>query len=51
LVPVVGLLAAYVAFGEQPAGLQWLGTAVVLLGLGVNQLGARLSTRLSRSAR
>ena len=42
LVPVVGLLAAYVAFGEQPAGLQWLGTAVVLLGLGVNQLGARL---------
>jgi O-acetylserine/cysteine efflux transporter len=41
LVPVVGLLAAYLAFGEQPVPLQWLGTSVVLLGLAVNQLGGR----------
>jgi O-acetylserine/cysteine efflux transporter len=42
LVPVVGLLAAYVAFGEQLSLLQVMGTVVVLLGLVVNQMGGRL---------
>jgi O-acetylserine/cysteine efflux transporter len=42
LVPVVGLLAAYVAFGEQLSLLQIMGTVVVLLGLVVNQMGGRL---------
>lgn len=39
LVPVVGLAAANLAFGEQLAGLQWLGTLGVLLGLLINQFG------------
>ena len=37
LVPVVGLSAAAVAFGEWPLPLQWAGAAAVLLGLAVNQ--------------
>lgn len=37
LVPVVGLWAAWVFFGEVPLPLQWLGTLGVLLGLVVNQ--------------
>ena len=37
VVPVVGLWAAVLVFGEQPALQQWLGTGVVLLGLVVNQ--------------
>jgi len=39
LVPVVGLWAAWAAFGEAPLPQQWLGTAAVLLGLVVNQSG------------
>ncbi|MGE0096776.1 MAG: EamA family transporter [Hydrogenophaga sp.] len=39
LVPVVGLWAAWVFFGELPLPQQWLGTGLVLLGLVVNQLG------------
>jgi len=34
---VVGLWAAVLVFGEQPALQQWLGTGVVLLGLVINQ--------------
>jgi len=41
LVPVVGLWAAWAAFGEQLAPLQWWGTAAVGCGLLVNQLGGR----------
>lgn len=41
LVPVVGLWAAWVAYGEAPLRLQWLGTGAVLLGLVVNQVGGR----------
>jgi len=37
LVPVVGMTAAAVAFGEKPAPLQWAGCAAVLLGLVINQ--------------
>jgi O-acetylserine/cysteine efflux transporter len=38
LVPVVGLWAAWVAYGEAPLGLQWVGTGAVLVGLVVNQV-------------
>ncbi|SEA57380.1 EamA family transporter [Variovorax sp. YR216] len=42
LVPVVGLAAAALCFGERPSPAQWLGTAAVLLGLMINQgFGAR----------
>lgn len=41
LVPVVGLLSALLLLGERPSGLQWLGTAGVLLGMVVNQFGGR----------
>ncbi|MDM0114556.1 EamA family transporter [Variovorax sp. J22R133] len=37
LVPVVGLAAAAICFGEKPTPAQWLGTAGVLLGLVTNQ--------------
>ncbi|MBD9423134.1 EamA family transporter [Achromobacter sp. ACM04] len=46
LVPVVGLWAASVAFGERLETLQWVGVACVLAGLLFNQLGGRwLRTR------
>ncbi|CAB5515086.1 putative amino-acid metabolite efflux pump [Achromobacter anxifer] len=46
LVPVVGLWAASMAFGESLEPLQWLGVACVLSGLVFNQLGGRwLRTR------
>lgn len=48
LVPVVGLVAAGVALAESPTPLQWMGTAGVLLGLVVNQFGARLAAALRR---
>jgi O-acetylserine/cysteine efflux transporter len=41
LVPVIGLLSAMLLLGELPTGLQWLGTAGVLLGMVVNQFGGR----------
>jgi O-acetylserine/cysteine efflux transporter len=40
LVPVVGLAAAGVVFGEVPLPLQWAGTGAVLLGLVINQTGS-----------
>jgi O-acetylserine/cysteine efflux transporter len=40
LVPVVGLWAAWFFFDERPLPLQWLGTALVLAGLLVNQAAA-----------
>lgn len=49
LVPVVGLLAAYFAFGEQLSLLQLLGTAAVFLGLVVNQMGGRFVLFASRA--
>jgi O-acetylserine/cysteine efflux transporter len=45
LVPVVGLWAAAVAFGERPLPLQWLGTVAVLLGLLINQGAAWFGRR------
>jgi O-acetylserine/cysteine efflux transporter len=46
LVPVVGLWAAWMFFGEWPLPLQWLGTGLVLMGLVVNQLGGWWSSAL-----
>jgi O-acetylserine/cysteine efflux transporter len=51
LVPVVGLLSAYLAFGEQLSLLQLLGTVGVLLGVVVNQMGGRFVLLASRSRR
>jgi len=45
LVPVVGLWAAAVVFGERPLPLQWAGTAAVLLGLLINQGAAWFKAR------
>ncbi|WP_367351175.1 EamA family transporter [Achromobacter animicus] len=46
LVPVVGLWAASMAFGERLQLLQWVGAGCVLAGLVINQVGARwLRTR------
>jgi O-acetylserine/cysteine efflux transporter len=46
LVPVVGLWAASAAFSERLSLAQWLGTAAVLLGVLINQIGPRLIARL-----
>jgi len=40
LVPVLGMSAAAIAFGERPQPLQWLGALLVLVGLVINQGGA-----------
>jgi O-acetylserine/cysteine efflux transporter len=48
LVPVVGLWAAWVFFGELPLPQQWLGTGLVLFGLVVNQLGGVLMARFGK---
>lgn len=39
LVPVVGLWAAWMFYGEAPLAAQWIGTGLVLMGLVVNQAG------------
>lgn len=41
LVPTLGLGTAAVVLGEQPTGLQWLGSVLVLAGLAVNMGLAR----------
>jgi O-acetylserine/cysteine efflux transporter len=41
LVPVVGLTASHVVFGETISGPEWLGIALLLAGLTNNVLGAR----------
>lgn len=49
LVPVVGLAAAWVVAGESLSWVELAGSAVVLGGLAVNSLGARLFGRLRGS--
>ena len=46
LVPVIGLIAAWVLLGEQPTLLQLIGTVVVLLGLVINMQGQALWRKL-----
>ncbi|MBX3608751.1 MAG: EamA family transporter [Hydrogenophaga sp.] len=50
LVPVVGLWAAWAAYGEAPVLQQWLGAAAVLGGLVINQIGGWWSGSRVRSA-
>jgi len=45
LAPIVGLWAAWAAFGEQLSTTQCLGASAVLLGLVINQLGLRRPSR------
>ena len=51
LVPVVGLWAAAMAFGEQPLPLQWAGTTAVLFGLLINQSATWIEARLKAARR
>ena len=46
LVPVVGLSSSAVLLGERLSSLQWLGAALVMLGLLVNVFGGRVWQRL-----
>ena len=48
LVPVVGLLAARVLLDEKVQSMQWLGIALVLLGLLVNLFWPRWRQRVRR---
>lgn len=46
LVPVVGLLSSAVFLDERLAAIQWLGGAIVMLGLAINVFGLLLWKRL-----
>ena len=46
LVPVVGLSSAWLLLGEGLSTAQWIGAAVVMLGLLINVFGARLLQQL-----
>lgn len=46
LVPVIGLVSAAVLLGEQLQIVQWVGGAIVMLGLVVNVFGPRLWSQL-----
>lgn len=48
LVPVVGLWAAWMAFGEAPTTRQWAGTVAVLAGLLIHQGAGWLAARRAR---
>ncbi|QXZ10341.1 EamA family transporter [Comamonas sp. Y33R10-2] len=48
LVPVIGLLAALIVLDEHPTGFQWLGAAIVLCGMLINQ-GIGLLSKLRTS--
>ncbi len=46
LVPVVGLSSAWLFLGEALSAVQWVGAAIVMLGLLINVFGARLLQQL-----
>jgi O-acetylserine/cysteine efflux transporter len=46
LVPVVGILAAWIALGERPNGAEWAGAAVVLVGLALTMRAIRPPRRV-----
>lgn len=46
LVPVVGLSSAWLFLGEALSAVQWLGAAIVMLGLLINVFGPRLLQQL-----
>ncbi|PLC50114.1 O-acetylserine/cysteine exporter [Pollutimonas subterranea] len=49
LVPVVGLISAAVFLGEHLASIQWMGGALVMLGLAINVFGLVLWNQLRNS--
>ena len=46
LVPVIGLSSAWLFLGEALSAVQWLGAAIVMLGLLINVFGPRLLQQL-----
>lgn len=46
LVPVVGIVSAWIALGEQPNGAEWAGAAVVLAGLALTMRAIRPPRRV-----
>ena len=48
LVPVVGMFAAWIFFGETSRPIELAGAVLVMAGLGLNVFGDRLRTSLSR---
>jgi O-acetylserine/cysteine efflux transporter len=42
LVPVVGLITAYLVFGETLNSLQWTGSLLLMSGLMINLFGGRI---------
>lgn len=51
LVPLVGLISASVFLDERLRAIQWLGGAVVMLGLIINIFGPRIASGLARRRR
>ncbi|TVP49838.1 MAG: DMT family transporter [Gemmatimonadales bacterium] len=47
LVPVVALLVAWAFLGEVPTALQWIGAAVILLGIVLARVGSRVPPRIA----
>ena len=50
LVPLVGLSAGWLVYGEALQPVHWIGGALLMLGLGVNLFGTRLMARLRSAA-
>ena len=50
LVPIVGLSSAWLFLGEALSSVQWIGAAIVMLGLLINVFGPRLLQRLRGAA-
>lgn len=48
LVPIVGLVSAALVLDEHLSALQWVGAAVVMLGLVINVFGPKIRQRLAR---
>lgn len=46
LVPLVGLSAGWLVYGEALQAVHWIGGALLMLGLGVNLFGGRVVARL-----
>lgn len=51
LIPVVGLGVSSVILGERPAPMDWVGAAVILVGLAMLQIRARRAPTTARRAR
>jgi drug/metabolite transporter (DMT)-like permease len=45
--PLVGIVAAYLVLGEIPTTAQYVGSSLILVGMGLNQVGLRTRARLA----